>query len=379
MYFNDCIDVSWYNYRNCGIMKKILKHLLVFSLCLYMCLSSVTPVSAYTIKVNSTKYGYSTLSKGDKKIYKKILVSINDMSKRVDFPKYKNTKHLFDLYKIVLADNPDIFWLDSKVSSYIYTSNNKVVKSSLGFNYTYSKAKKEKVQKKIETKTAKILKNMPKSDDYAKAKYLYETVADLVEYDDYDTNNSKYQQMVSALLNGESVCAGYTKMYNYLLQKAGLQAMYVSGKVYGQSHAWSLVRVNGQYYYSDVTFGDKEGKDLSYHDYTYFLEPLSDMSKDHVLNKSLVKLPSAKKTDYEYFQYEDLYFTKFAKEERAWVDEKLNEDNEDMGTFQIKCNVEYICKAFRNYLYTKNNVIGISVDDDRQVMTVFYENLSSDS
>ena len=181
--------------------------------------------------------------------------------------------------------------------------------------------------------------------------------------------------MIMTLLNGQSVCAGYTKMYNYLLQKAGLQAMYVSGKVQGQSHAWSLVRVNGQYYYSDVTFGDKEGKELSYLDYTYFLEPLSDMSKDHVLNKSAVKLPSATSTDYEYFQYEDLYFTKFTKAERAWVDEKLSEDGE---TFQLKCNVECVCDAFRKYLYTKTNVIGFNIDDSRNVLTVFYENLSSD-
>lgn len=374
MYFNGCIDVNWYNYRYCG-MRKILKPFLLFSLCLCICLSSVTTANAYVIKVNNTKYGYSTLNKNDKKIYKKILTAINNMNQTVDFAKYKNVKHLMNIYKVVLADNPDIFWLDNTISSSVETYNSKVVKSSLKFKYTYSKAKKDKTQKKIEAKAAKILKNMPKSDDYEKAKYIYGKVVDLVEYDDFDTSNKSYQQMVSALLNGQSVCAGYTKMYNYLLQKAGLQAMYVSGKVKGQSHAWSLVRINGQYYYSDVTFGDKEGKAFSYLDYTYFLEPLSDMSKDHVLNKSVVKLPRATSTDYEYFQYEDLYFTKFTKAERAWIDEKLSEDGE---TFQLKCNVECVCDAFRKYLYTKTNVIGFNIDDSRNVLTVFYENLSSD-
>ena len=103
MYFNGCIDVNWYNYRYCG-MRKILKPFLLFSLCLCICLSSVTTANAYVIKVNNTKYGYSTLNKNDKKIYKKILTAINNMNQTVDFAKYKNVKHLMK-YALLWGDD----------------------------------------------------------------------------------------------------------------------------------------------------------------------------------------------------------------------------------------------------------------------------------
>lgn len=372
MYFNGSAYDFRNHYRNSG-MKQITKRVLAFSLCFCILFTSFTTTHAYTIKVNSTKYGYSTLSTSDKKMYKKILNAVNTMSKEVVFDKYKKSSHLLELYKIVLADNPDIFWVD-QVSSYKYTQNKKIVKSSLGFKYSYSKKKKESEQKKIESRTNQILKNLPNEDDYEKAKYLYAKVAELVQYNKEDISNSNNQQILSALLYGESVCAGYAKMYTYLLQKAGLQAMYVTGKARGQGHAWTLVKISNQYYYSDVTWGDNENIDLldsgEFVNYTYFLEPLSDMSKDHVLDKQPVKMPKIENTDYEYFRYEGLYFTKFTKAERAFVDEQLSNGKD---VFQIKCNNETVLNAFRNYIY-KGNILGISFDDDRFVMTVFCDN-----
>lgn len=355
-------------------MRKILKSLVLVCLCACMLFTDIQPAYAYTIKVDSTKYGYSTLSTQEKKMYKKILSAINEEKKSVTFEKYSDYKFVSNLYRIIQQDNPDIFWLKSAQVT-ATSRNNKPVSTTITMKYSMSKAEKDKKQAKIETRTKQLLKQMPKdADDYTKAKYIYETVIKSVSYDKENMNNAANQQMTSALLLGESVCAGYSKMYAYLLQKAGIQAMYMSGQAKGSGHAWVVLKISNQYYYSDVTWGDSfENFSDDYINYTYFLCQLDDFKIDHVFDKTYyVPVPLAASKKYAYFNHEDLYFTKFTKTERAFIDAKLQSGTE---YFQIKCVNDTVLNAFRNYLYRKSEVVSLSMDDDRHILTVFLKNL----
>ena len=51
---------------------------------------------------------------------------------------------------------------------------------------------------------------------------------------------------------GESVCEGYSKAYTMLLAKAGIESYLVSGN----NHMWNLVKIDGEYYQTDVTWDD---------------------------------------------------------------------------------------------------------------------------
>ena len=82
---------------------------------------------------------------------------------------------------------------------------------------------------------------------------------------------SAIQDFTSVFLLKQSVCAGYSRTFQYLCKKAGIKCTYVPGDT-DEPHAWNLVELNGKYYWVDVTWGDPIYDDgtqtLNYH---YFM------------------------------------------------------------------------------------------------------------
>ena len=95
--------------------------------------------------------------------------------------------------------------------------------------------------------------------DVAKALRLHDW---LVEHCTYDlTYKKKYSHSeYGSIVDGFAVCDGYTKGYNDLLSRVGIQAEQVvgfadNGRGMGL-HAWSVVTIDGVKYHVDVTWDD---------------------------------------------------------------------------------------------------------------------------
>ena len=86
-----------------------------------------------------------------------------------------------------------------------------------------------------------------------------------VEYDHESTDDKKNHVDASVFLhqkNGKyyTVCDGYARCYDLLLNKAGIKCYYVCDPKFGredeEGHAWNLFELNGHYYHADVTWDD---------------------------------------------------------------------------------------------------------------------------
>lgn len=53
-------------------------------------------------------------------------------------------------------------------------------------------------------------------------------------------------------VNRKAVCAGYAKATQYLLNLCGIECTYVTS----DTHAWNLIKLEGEYYHLDTTWGD---------------------------------------------------------------------------------------------------------------------------
>ncbi len=92
---------------------------------------------------------------------------------------------------------------------------------------------------------------------------IYTMLGKSIYYDNYfDERGRKKpakwpgnQNLEGALLEGVTVCAGFSKALCYLADKLGIECKYVSGELpNGGLHAWNQVKIDGDWYNCDLTW-----------------------------------------------------------------------------------------------------------------------------
>ena len=140
------------------------------------------------------------------------------------------------------------------------------------------------------------------------AAYFHDYITDNIFYTTGDKTKERNHNMIGALINGSTVCDGYSQLYLYLLDHVGIPALYVSGKTVGGSsggHAWNMINIGGTgrtkitggtWYHIDVTW-DCKGPGRK-GDWDYFMLSDDDIrAKKHILQyKNGAKLPKCPHT-----------------------------------------------------------------------------------
>ena len=103
-----------------------------------------------------------------------------------------------------------------------------------------------------------ILSGMPEGlSEFERAKYLWD---EFLQYVSYGQLQGSADNIYGAFCIRKIVCEGYARAYQYLCQRAGIQALYCTGYAYPNdspvNHAWNILRIDGKYYYCDPTFDD---------------------------------------------------------------------------------------------------------------------------
>ena len=197
-------------------------------------------------------YAGSMLSETQQHAYLQLLEGL--MAHEETFPVFEVTAEDIDpAYNALIRDHPEIFWIDGYLS-YTYSKVGSVVSVTAGYTRTVEEAQALKAQ--IEATADAFLASLGEGAteyDVAQAAYAY-----IISTTDYDIAATDSQNIVSVLVNHSSVCAGYARTYQYLLQRAGVFCAYVEGTVGAgiEDHAWNLIRADGVYAYVDPTWGD---------------------------------------------------------------------------------------------------------------------------
>ena len=198
------------------------------------------------------------LSEGEQVWYRDIYLALSGMeeeySLHTGFVGEPGEEGIERVFYAVMNDHPELFF----VSGYTYTKYtlaDKLLKISFSGTYTMDTYERVLKEQEIDRAAEACLQALPtEAADYEKVKYVYEYV---ILHTDYRKDAPDNQNICSCLLSGESVCQGYAKTVQFLLNRAGINSTLVSGTVYGgQAHAFNLVEVDGQCYYVDATWGD---------------------------------------------------------------------------------------------------------------------------
>ncbi|WP_197053167.1 transglutaminase domain-containing protein [Exiguobacterium sp. ZOR0005] len=148
----------------------------------------------------------------------------------------------------------------------------------LDMKLTYDMTTEEAHQ--IAARVERIVQEMPIGlNDFEKVKYVNDFVVLNTAYN-LESATSPYTPY-SILFNGEGVCEGYALTTLLLLEAAGVETRYISGEVETGLHAWSLVKLDGEWYHLDTTWNDPVPNQPGKVGYDYFLVSDATLRADH--------------------------------------------------------------------------------------------------
>lgn len=231
---------------------------------------------------------YAMLNETQKALYRQIYANADDMTKNFSPVTDITSNDLKNAFTAVVSDHPELFWVDTAYK-YKYAPLGQVADITLVFNMTAndidgSKAKFEEAAKEILDRT------YGQYTDYDKEREAHDALIGSVKY---DANAPINQSAYSALVYGRTVCAGYARAFQYVLQQLDIPCYYVMGYA-GENHAWNIVKLeDDQYYHVDSTWDDTNPNT-----YDYFNCSDADYAGNHVRRDLSIYLPACRGSRY---------------------------------------------------------------------------------
>lgn len=264
-----------------------------------------------TSQVEEYHYGY--LSEDLQEAYREIYVKIMKGEDSGSFLSSVSADEFWQAYYAVLADHPEIFWIGSNAQVEQSVLTGSVV--NYEFETVVPQEARASMKEQLEAAADVCIAQIwSEASDYQKIKYVYEYI---INTTDYNAGAADTQNIQSALLHHASVCAGYSKAFQYILNRMGMFCTYITGTIKeGGDHGWNMVRIDGNYYYVDVTWGDPvfvnqvEGDSGNVINYNYLCCTQMDLFKTHTPDSS-IELPECTSDAYDYYKLNGCYYENF--------------------------------------------------------------------
>lgn len=310
-------------------------------------------------EVSELYYAYHCLDREKQQIYLEMLDALTGIESGVRLSTVD--KSMLDVvFACVMNDHPELFYVEGyQFTEYMMDT----VVTEITFSGTYSMTADEigQAQLSIVQRLRDCFAQIPlNEDEYNTVKYLYEWLINNTEYDKTVENN---QNICSVFLQGKSVCQGYAKAMQYMLQQAGIQCLLVTGLTNGERHGWNLVRVNGNYYYLDPTWGDASytsiGTDSASQayvpsiNYDYFLVTTDEITRTHSIEK-VVPLPVCSALADNYFVREGLYFDSYDEAKLTLIFD--SDTVKSAGSVTLKCDKDETYASLIQNLITEQKI-----------------------
>lgn len=362
--------------------------------------SPVMPDDELELLYNSDFF-YDRLEYNEKKVYMNMLRACREMKDTTMFDSVPEDTFLKAEYALY-ADHPEITWRWS------YSGNLSGTVDTVYFDIT-DETKKNRNREAVQKADEIIAGIDPGMSDYDKLLTFYNMIVDETDY----VENEYDQDMTSVFIERDSVCAGYSRAFQYLCKASGIECAYIEGMAYGfqnddeEAHAWNLVKLDDKYYWVDVTWGDPISDDEKYKKtYSYFCSDDSEFFETHkpeaavwisdgqgnVLDEPLYsfELPLCEDSSRDYYKQTGAFFGAYDREEIGnYLGNRLEENPEGVVEFKIGDKGQYVRAVNdlfdeRAYVYDiVEDSLGSSVantrdvyfiqDDTTHVVSVFLE------
>ena len=256
---------------------------------------------------NADQYPYyAVLSSKEKDVYSLLYEGLSQGSRKIDCQKANaNEEQLTKAIDAVLNDHAELFWIDNQYE-FTYDSDGGIIEDVTFdfFDFASTSDKLNDAKAAFEKAADDILAGIGSQQsavEYERAIHDY-----ICKNTDYDESAPYNQSAYSVIVLHKSVCAGYSKAFQYLLNKKGITCYYIPGtttdsNIGGEdgAHAWNIIYLDGESYNVDVLWDDSASETLEEDVYPFF--NLTDSAfLYHTRDNLAQSLPKCTGTKYKY-------------------------------------------------------------------------------
>lgn len=219
-------------------------------------------------------YGYNTLDKYDRYIYRSLYKAMSNYETKFDVP-FTNVSYQ-RLYRIFMCVNYDNPLLIQAPLSFVSWSGNKKDVSSIKLIYDFSKEASEYYVEKTKKRAEEILNTADGSEslfDYLLT--IHNEILKNAEYD-YTLESDGAYEAFGVLTAGSGVCESYSRAYQYLCQCIGVDNLLIVGTSNDEPHMWNMVMLGGEWYHADLTWDDGDNGGIEYYYFAFNDKNLKD-------------------------------------------------------------------------------------------------------
>ncbi|MCR5302616.1 MAG: hypothetical protein K6E49_09290 [Lachnospiraceae bacterium] len=326
---------------------------------------------------NDSNYAYSGLDETGKNCYLEIYAILSEMLENVELSS-KDPDEVDLAFRAVMVDHPELFYVKG-YSIGKYMNGKMLRKIVFSGSYTMTEDEVERARDQVEAYVDEVIAGCPEdADDFDTIKYVHDY---LIKHNEYDTDSVNNQNILSVVQNGRTVCQGYTKMMQLILNRMGVFCTLVNGKACGSNgvpdsseeladaknaewggHVWNIVKCNGMYYNVDVTWGDAVinlmsddgslSRDIEVN-YEFFLVDDATLDETHD-PEPVVPMPRCISMEDNYYRHEGLYFTDVDPEGLRRAIENAYASGEDY--LFLKASSPEVYEKIKQHLFDDQNV-----------------------
>ncbi|MGN0447118.1 MAG: transglutaminase domain-containing protein [Acutalibacteraceae bacterium] len=317
---------------------------------------------------------YSSLSSSEKEAYIKICAAAEKRDTDYfdigcfdeDGKSLDGANTYDDIVSAVLYEQPQYFWLDLGEYFILKSGINPYKKSvSIKISYSITDDEFEKAKENFNIRKEKFLNlALQKETTYEKVLFVHDTIVKICDYDfsllDEEKGHELERSAYGCLVEGKTVCTGYTQLFTLMMQELGFECGAQTNKK--GDHIWNYCLLDGDYYYFDVTWDDPsfkgEGENLSegHISHNYFGLTKNELALTHDLDENS-SVPLCEGTKYNYYAYNGLYVPEYDFDKISVVLKKQFEANGDYAEVRFKNSAE--SKKAENDLITDRRIFDI--------------------
>ena len=250
------------------------------------------------LSISNNMYYFNTLTKEQKYIYESIANGVKNLDDEFVVRYYDAGEKEEFAQEVSIAieaftnDHPEVFYLKAQYSSYIYPGFD----SNIGYiRLNYTEDTNVAIKEKIALMAGKVdyySRGLEDKTDIEKEIIIHDRISNDVTYYKEEDIPRKYHTAEGTLLEGIGVCDSFSKAYQLVLNKVGIESIIVLGDLNDSPHAWNMVKIGDNWYHVDITTDNVQLDSLKENlpDYGFFNASDRMIADNREIRESFVRL-----------------------------------------------------------------------------------------